>query len=249
MRLGPAPAQLRRRRPGAGRRRGARAGVVNPGYYVVTVYDDPGVVTLDFRYWTVQADAGSMTLVWPEIGLGWNVNGRWYTELFASWIGSSKFATRLETLNWQNDVLLTQGQYPFDLAVHTCSSGRRSRPRATRWRSARCSRPTSTGPSSTSTSSSSAASIRSSEPTELSYQWQLRHRWNRWLHLGAQGFGELGPWDQWLPQDEQSHRAGPAVFGSLPLGPGKVNWQAAYLAGKTYARRGNMFTMRVKYDF
>ena len=42
-----------------------------------------------------------------------------------------------------------------------------------------------------------------SGPTELSYQWQLRYRWNRWLHVGAQGFGELGPWDQWLPQDQQ----------------------------------------------
>jgi hypothetical protein len=67
------------------------AGVVNPGYYVVTVYDDPGVVTLDLRYWTVQANAGSMTVVWPEAGVGWNVNGRWYSELFASWIASSKF--------------------------------------------------------------------------------------------------------------------------------------------------------------
>ena len=86
-------------------------------------------------------------------------------------------------------------------------------------------------------------------PTELSYEWQLRYRWNRWLHFGAQGFGELGPWDDWLPQDQQSHRAGPALFGSLPLGPGKVNWQVAYLAGKIDARRGNMFTMRVKYDF
>ena len=75
------------------------------------------------------------------------------------------------------------------------------------------------------------------------------HRWQRWLHVGAQGFGEVGPWDRWLPQDQQSHRAGPALFGSLAIDPGKLNWQAAYLLGKTGGRRGRMFTMRVKYDF
>src|SRR5205085_10333786 len=98
---------------------GAAQAMVNPGYYVVTVYDDEGLRTLDFRYWSVQANEGNTTVLWPEVGVGWNVNGRWYTELLASWITSSKFPTRLETLNWQNDVLLTQGQYPFDLAMHT----------------------------------------------------------------------------------------------------------------------------------
>ena len=139
----------------------AAAGVVNPGYYVVTVYDDPGVRTVDFRYWTVRADSSDTTIVWPEVGLGWNVKGRWYTELLASWIDSSKFPSRLETLNWQNDVLLTQGQYPFDLAVHTLLV--RPQNPASGWalESARRCRPTSTGPSSTSTSSSSAASSRS----------------------------------------------------------------------------------------
>ena len=28
--------------------------VADPGYYVVTVYDDPGVRTVDFRYWDVR---------------------------------------------------------------------------------------------------------------------------------------------------------------------------------------------------
>jgi len=228
---------------------GAGAGVVNPGYYVVTVYDDPGVKTIDYRYWTVRANDASTTIVWPEVGLGWNVNGRWYTEILASWIDSSKFESRLETLNWQNDVLLTQGQYPFDLAVHTLLV--RPQNPASGWA-------LEIGPVFQTDLDRTQLTLNLffqrgfgalSAPTELSYQWQLRYRWNRWLHLGAQGFGELGPWDRWLPQDEQSHRAGPAVFGSVPVGPGKINWQAAWLAGKTNARRGHMFTMRVKYDF
>ena len=227
----------------------AAAGVVNPGYYVVTVYDDPGVRTVDFRYWTVRADSSDTTIVWPEVGLGWNVKGRWYTELLASWIDSSKFPSRLETLNWQNDVLLTQGQYPFDLAVHTLLV--RPQNPASGWA-------LEIGPALQTDIDRTQLNLnvffqrgfKSLEgPTELAYQWQVRHRWQRWLHVGAQGFGEVGPWDRWLPQDQQSHRAGPALFGSFAIDPGKLNWQAAYLLGKTYGRRGEMFTMRVKYDF
>ena len=69
------------------------------------------------------------------------------------------------------------------------------------------------------------------------------------LNFGAQGFGELGPWDDWAPHDLQSHRAGPALFGSIGVGPGTIGWQAAYLVGKTYGQRGQMLSFRVKYDF
>ena len=31
--------------------------------------------------------------------------------------------------------------------------------------------------------------------------------------------------------------------------PPRLAWQMAYLTGSTYAHHGNMFTMRVKYDF
>jgi hypothetical protein len=228
---------------------GAAQAMVNPGYYVVTVYDDEGLRTLDFRYWSVQANEGNTTVLWPEVGVGWNVNGRWYTELLASWITSSKFATRLETLNWQNDVLLTQGQYPFDLAVHTQVI--RPQHPASGWA-------LEVGPVFQTDIDRTQLVFNVffqrgfeslSGPTELSYQWQVRHRWNRWLHFGAQGFGELGTWNDWLPKDQQSHRAGPALFGAVPAGPGKLQWQAAYLFGKTYARRGEMFTARMKYDF
>ena len=157
--------------------------------------------------------------------------------------------SRLETLNWQNDLLLTQGQYPFDLAVHTL---------LVRPQNPASGYALEIGPVFQTDIDRTQLVFNVffqrgfkalAGPTELAYQWQVRYRWNRWLHVGAQGFGELGPWDQWLPQDQQSHRAGPALFGSVPLGPGRIGWQAAYLVGKTYARRGEMFTARIKYDF
>ncbi|MEP7300557.1 MAG: hypothetical protein ABI699_03440 [Caldimonas sp.] len=227
----------------------AGTAAAEPGYYVVTVYGDPGVRSADFRYWSVKSP-GSRAVIWPELGLGWNVDGRWYTELYASYVGSSEMSLRLDTLNWQNDFLLTQGQYPFDLAIHT-QLLRPQHPAAGHLLEFGPALQTDFGRTQVNLNLffERGFGAQSAQPTELKYQWQLRHRWQRWLHVGAQGFGELGPWDDWSPRNSQSHRAGPALFGSLPVGPGTIGWQAAWLLGKTYGHRGSMFTMRVKYDF
>lgn len=225
------------------------AALADPGYYVVTVYAEPGVKTVDFRYWTVRLP-GSSVITWPELGLGWNINSRWYSEVLASYVGSHDFATRLSTVNWQNDVLLTQGQYPFDLGVHTL---------LVLPQSPATGHTIEIGPVFQTDIARTQVNVNlilehefgvpGPTPTSLKYQWQLRHHWRPWLHIGAQGFGEVGPWNHWSPHSEQSHRAGPAVFGTLLASGGVVAWQASYLFGSTYGQRGNMFSMRVKYDF
>ncbi len=225
------------------------AACADPGYYVVTVYDDPGVKTVDFRYWSVRPD-GRKSVAWPEVGLGWNVNGPWYTELLASYIDTPTASAHVETLDWQNDLLLTRGQYPFDLAIHTLLAMPQMQgvPHTVEF-----------GPVLQTDIERTQLNANlvfehgygrdNGKPTQLKYQWQVRYRWQRGLHFGAQGFGELGTWNHWAPQAQQSHRAGPALFGSVPGGPGTLTWQIAWLEGKTYARRGTMLTGRVKYDF
>lgn len=220
----------------------------DPGYYVVTAYDNAGVRFVDLRYWTVKPRGGA-EVVWPEIGFGGGVNSRWTTLLYVSGIGPSNLRTRLSTINWQNDVLLTQGEWPLDVAIHT------------QWIRA---------PDAGTTAFEFGPVLQTDvdrtqlnanlfferviagprRPTQLKYQWQVRHRWRPGLHLGAQGFGELGPWDEWAAGDLQSHRAGPAVFGTAPLGDGRrIQMQAAWLVGKTYAQRGHMFSARAAIEF
>lgn len=228
---------------------GTAANAADPGYYVVTVYDDPGLRSVDFRYWSVKRP-GRPEATWPELGLGWNVNGRWYTEILASWMGRSGKATRLSTLSWQNDLLLTRGQYPFDLAVHTLLSRAQDEPRETALELGPVLQ-TDVGRTQLNANVFFERSWggRAPKPTQMKYQWQVRHRWKRGFHVGAQGFGELGQWDHWAERDDQSHRAGPALFGAIPVGADSLAWQAAWLSGSTYGKHGRMLSLRVKYDF
>jgi hypothetical protein len=222
----------------------------DPGYYVVTPYPTEGVRTVDFRYWTVKPD-GWGEVVWPELGFGWGVTSRWTTELFMSWIGSSTMATAPSSLNWQNDYLLTQGERPYDLAVHTQLisdreyKGEYAFEIGPVWQ-------TDIGRTQLNANLFLARGIHTSEPTitQLKYQWQVRHRWQRGLHFGLQGFGELGRWNHWDAASAQSHRAGPAVFSTWYLSEHEaIHLQAAWLVGKVYATRGHMFTLRAHYDF
>ena len=224
--------------------------LADPGYYVVTAYDNEGQRTLDLRYWTVKTPGEPATL-WPEVGFGYGVTSRWYTELFASFIGTMDTAMKLSSWNWQNEVLLTQGQYPFDLAIHA------SLIKAAESYDGYALEigpvfQTDIGRTQLNANLFFERSYQTSEPspTQLKYQWQIKHRWHPALQFGLQGFGELGQWDHWAPRDRQSHRAGPAIFGSVPIG-GKqaLLYQAAILKGQTYGSNGTMFSARVQYAF
>ncbi len=229
---------------------GAGAALADPGYYVVTPYANDGVRTVDIRYWTVKPNDKTEVL-WPEIGFAWGVNSRWTTELFLSFIGSAQDAMVQSTLNWQNNVMLTQGNWPVDVALHLQWIRDRTEARQnaveyglllqTDW-----------GRTQFNTNFIFARDVggASTRPTQFRYQWQVRHRWVPGLHLGFQGFGETGEWGNFAPHAMQSHRAGPAVFTTWRLGPREaVHVQAAWLEGRTYRKSGHMFTMRAHSDF
>ena len=225
------------------------AAMAAPGYYLVTVYENEGQANIDYRYWTVKP-AHSPETVWPEIGLGYGVTKRWYTELYASAIGPSLTNTRLSSLNWQNDYLLTQGQYDFDLALHTnlihiYGGGGQA---------------FEYGP----VLQTEVGRLQLNgnlvfertfdrpvfKPTQLKYQWQVKYRWKPAFQFGLQGFGELGEWNHWAPRSRQSHRAGPMISGTLPLGATQeFEYQAAFLTGSIYGTRGHMLSMRLQYEF
>ena len=50
-----------------------------------------------------------------------------------------------------------------------------------------------------------------SAPMQFGYQWQVKYLWTERLEFGIQGFGDVGPWNDWAP-------AGSAVASFRPCG-------------------------------
>lgn len=222
----------------------------DPGYYLVTVYEDVDRARIDYRYWTV-APKGGDEVVWPEIGIGYGVTPRWYTELFTSYIGSSFAQSQPSTLNWQNDFLLTQGQYDVDVALHTNLVIDQTGANASALEFGPVLQ-TDVGRVQLNGNLvfEQALNGPSGQVPQLKYQWQVKYRWNAALHTGIQGFGELGQWNQWAPDSRQSHRWGPVVSGSWTLtGQQSIEYQAAYLRGRVYTMDADMLSIRLQYRF
>lgn len=243
--------------PGCGRGLGALLGALlacsaqaDPGYYLIEPYDRAGMTTVETRYWEVSRP-GRPAMAWPEVGVSRGVNSRWTTGVYWSWIGPQRGPYTLSSFNWTNELLLTQGNWPLDVALHT------------QWVRDPADHGGGTLEAGTLLQTDfgrTRANLNllwerglgndSVQPTQLKLQWQLRHRWTQGLHLGLQGFSELGPWNDWASHSRQSHRAGPAVFGQLgQAAEGQVALSAAWLQGRTYGRSGHMLTLRAAVSF
>ena len=93
---------------------------------------------------------------------------------------------------------------------------------------------------------------RSAEPeiTELGYQWQLKYRWRPEFEFGAQGFGDVGKWDDWAPAREQEHIVGLAIFGKFIVGEREVvKYNAAVLFGVSSAAPDRTLRAQLEYEF
>lgn len=218
----------------------------DPGYYLVRPYAAAGKTSLDLRYWTVQAP-GEPAVLWPELGLRHGFNERWTSELLLSWIGPSWQAQKLSSLNWMNQWLLTGADSNFDLALHSQLIHNRGRRGGTALE---------IGPSWQGDLGLHRLNFNlllehdwaRRDGSQLKLQWQWSRPVQPGLRLGLQGFGELGRWNHWLPADQQSQRAGP-VLHWVPEGQRSLSLNLAYLWGRTYGQRGDMFSAQLLLDF
>jgi hypothetical protein len=202
------------------------AALADPGYYLLRPYDNEGQTLLELRYWTVKPGDGRPATLWPELALAHGFGSRWTTRLLASYIGTEASSFKLSNVSWQNQFMLTQGQVPFDLALHAQLSqvhGYEAGP-ALEW-----------GPVWQSELGLWQINLNAlfehgygedaDGGTQLKLQWQLQRRLAPGLRLGVQGFSELGNWRNWDARAKQSHRVGPVLRVSLPAGERQsVNW-------------------------
>lgn len=227
-----------------------RVAFADPGYYLVAPYDQAGITTAELRYWTVKPRGGAEQ-VWPELGISHGVNSRWTTGLLASFIGGADLRTRSNLLNWHNTVLLTQGEWPVDVALHgsLIADADRRAGRTLEWG------PLLQGDIGRTRWNANLVfehrvSTEAPRPTALKYQWRVQHRWVPGLQAGLLGFGELGEWKDWAPRARQSHRAGPSLSAEWPRASGgTLQVDAGVLLGSTYTQHGRMVTLRVATSF
>ena len=229
----------------------APSAFADTGYYLVSTYDVEGQLSIDYKYWRAQYKGRSAAS--PEIGVGYGVTSRWYTEVYEQWFTLNGGGTRRVSTAWQNDYMLTQGQYAFDLAMHTKLERAHDRDDGYMFEWGPVLQ-TEIGRTQFNANLFFQRDYRvapggGEHPLELTYQLQVKHNWKPWFQPGLQAFGEVGKWNDWSPYKQQSHRAGPVVYGHRDIGRQEVKYEFAYLIGRNSARAAKSFSMRVQYIF
>lgn len=221
-----------------------------PADYVYTVDSQYGEREIDFKIGT--AKSGSDRFGAASLGIGLGVTERWFTEFYAKLERPPGESTRFDAFEWENRFLLTeQGRYPVDVGFVVEVERPRDRAEGTevrlgplfqtdwdRWRF------------NFNVLFDRSIHAREAGETELGYQWQARYFSSGNTDFGVQAFGELGPWNHWAAGRDQTHRAGPAIFGKLPLGGRNViQYNAAVLVGLTPGAPDYTLRAQVEYEF
>jgi hypothetical protein len=118
------------------------------GYYLVTTYPNEGQRTIDFKYWNAKP-TGKPPRSSPEIGFGYNVSSRWFTEITAQWFQLSPGSNHLAAIEWQNDFMSPRASIRSTSPSIPMSNARRTARAKSVSNSGRCCRPSLAARSST----------------------------------------------------------------------------------------------------
>jgi hypothetical protein len=225
----------------------ARAAGADPDDYVATPAVESGEREIELRLGTATEDPRHSA---ASLAFGYGVTPWWATEIYGKWNRSD--ATRFDAFEWENRLQLTEaGQYFADFGLlvelerpHDRAEGYELRLGPLLQKDL--------GPVQANVNVLVGRRYRSSEPqvTELGYQWQIKYRWRPAFEFGAQGFGDIGPWNHWAAAHEQSHVLGPAIFGKVGLGGRQaVKYDAALLFKVSSAAPGRTLRAQIEYEF
>jgi hypothetical protein len=224
-----------------------------PADYVHTPIVEKGEKEIDFRFGVAKEQDGTNTRV-TSLGFGYGVTDTWFTELYLN--REREGSDGLTLAEWENKFQLTEtGKYAVDIALLTeieapLNNGKEP------WEfkigpllqtefgklqlNGNLLFERKFGP----------ADADDSHFTEISYQWQAKYRWQPAFEFGAQGFGEMGKWNDWNSASSQNHRLGPAVFGKFVVGNKQaIKYNVAWLFGVSDAAPNNTFRMQIEYEF
>jgi hypothetical protein len=222
-----------------------------PSDYVYTPTVEYGEKEIDFKAGTSRKTDDPRNSA-ASVGFGYGAKEWWFTEVYLKYKGEGNEGVKQDAIEWENKFQLTEtGTYPVDVGF--LLEIERPRDHTEGWE-------VKWGPlfeidfgkiqlNANALFQRSYRAVGQSE-TQFLYQWQAKYRWLREFEFGLQGFGEMGKWNRWAPEDERSHRAGPAVFGKLPLaGHHAIRYNAALLLGTSKVAPDRTLRMQIEYEF
>lgn len=226
--------------------------VAGPADYVVTPIVEEGEREIDFKAGTAKSRDGSRESAY-SVGLGWGAKSWWFTELYAKWHKEPGAAQTFDAWEWENKVQLTEtGKYPVDIGLLLEIERPKNRSEGYEYRWGPLLQADITPSVQANLNLLFEKHVRTIVPSRavFGYQWQLKYRWHPEFEYGLQGFGDVGPWNDWAPKSEQSHIAGPAVFGRIKVGDHQViRYNAGLLFALTDGVQRNTFRLQAEYEF
>lgn len=226
-----------------------------PDDYVILPSVEYGEREIDTKYGTSEFKGAKERESAGSIGFGYGVNEWWFTEGYLKFAKDPGDRTKYDAFEWENKFQLTEtNKYPVDLGFVVEIEIPRERHEEGYELKLGPLFQMDTGPvrwnANVFVERHYRAHGEENEGTVMLYQLQARHDFSREFGAGFQAFGEMGPWDHWLPASEQDHRIGPAIFGRVKFeGRNQIRYNAAILFKASDAAPDNTFRMQVEYEF
>ncbi|TSA15005.1 MAG: hypothetical protein D4R74_07250 [Betaproteobacteria bacterium] len=222
-----------------------------PSDYVYTPSVDYGEKEIDFKSGSARKSRDPRESA-ASIGFGYGAKEWWFTEIYLKYKRENNEGVKHDAIEWENKFQITEtGRYPINVGFLV--ELERPRDHAEGWEMK-------WGPLfetdfgriqlNANALFKRSYRVEGLSDTQFLYQWQAKYRWRREFEFGLQGFGEMGKWNQWAPERDRLHRAGPAVFGKFPVAGGTaIKYNAAWLLATSKASPDNTLRLQVEYEF
>lgn len=227
----------------------AKAG---PSDYVHTPIVQQGEREIDFKAGTAKAEDGTRESAY-SLGFGYGVTHWWFTEFYAKWHKEPGLSSSFDAWEWENRFQLTEtGKYPVDIGFLLEIERPHDRSEGYEYVWGPLFQADVTPLVQANLNLLVEKHIRTATPSkaELGYQWQVKYRQQSDFEYGLQGFGGAGPVSDLHLGSNQSHIAGPAVFGRLRAGRAEfIQYNAGLLFGLNHASPRTTLRVQAEYEF